>query len=430
MQLFHVRLNDNIKSLTVDELVLRRKTLHLASLNNLLEETKRDLQDFSRKALGMGGASRRGGCAELEDCLRRFEKSVFTEFETVLKQHEALPGRWFNEELHYKRALVEAVDMKRYCTLKIHEATVRCLKPPSHGPAASEGETDALIPQGRKLYSTSCKEDFTQRLARLRSRFEQESGRASSAVPQTPQGSHVSGQPELESAVVKIQSLVRGSSVRSRSMQDLVRADGSEVRSGICDGAGGGGEGKPVKKRSNVQEVALELARVEGFFGDEDVIDEASRLEGTQHLLDACLFGHEDKVSLLATTGEVDLNATDTATGRSALSLAAAVGSVPCLRVLLQGGARLSSLDTRDGSLPLHQACKFGHTNVIGEMYAHVGAASGGARGFIDLLSSQNRYGYGPLHAAGMTCEGGRKRGKGWKTERRGGRAGRGGGRW
>jgi len=33
-------------------------------------------------------------------------------------------------------------------------------------------------------------------------------------------------------------------------------------------------------------------------------------------------------------------------------------------------------------------------------MYAHVGAASGGARGFIDLLSSQNRYGYGPLHAA------------------------------
>jgi len=45
----------------------RRKTLHLASLNNLLEETKRDLHDFSTKTLGH--SSMRCGGVELVDCL-------------------------------------------------------------------------------------------------------------------------------------------------------------------------------------------------------------------------------------------------------------------------------------------------------------------------------------------------------------------------
>lgn len=99
VQVFQLRLNANIKSLTVDELVQRRKNLHLAALNNLLEETKRDLQDFCRQALGLCNSS---GCEDgiaeqVCDYLSKFESTVLAEFETVLKRHEVLTGSWFDE---------------------------------------------------------------------------------------------------------------------------------------------------------------------------------------------------------------------------------------------------------------------------------------------------------------------------------------------
>jgi hypothetical protein len=49
VNLVKLRINANIKSLTVDELVSRRKTLHLAALSNLLEETQRDLDELEKK---------------------------------------------------------------------------------------------------------------------------------------------------------------------------------------------------------------------------------------------------------------------------------------------------------------------------------------------------------------------------------------------
>jgi hypothetical protein len=96
---FKLRLNANIKSLTVDELVERRKNLHLAALSNLLEETKRDLEDFCRQALALHNDS---GCVdgtntEVRECLGKFERTVLAEFETVLRRHEKLAGSWFNE---------------------------------------------------------------------------------------------------------------------------------------------------------------------------------------------------------------------------------------------------------------------------------------------------------------------------------------------
>lgn len=99
IQVFKLRLNANIKSLTVDELVERRKNLHLAALSNLLEETKRDLEDFCRQALALRNDSRcvDGTNTEVRECLGKFERTVLAEFETVLRRHEELAGSWFNE---------------------------------------------------------------------------------------------------------------------------------------------------------------------------------------------------------------------------------------------------------------------------------------------------------------------------------------------
>ena len=92
--------------------------------------------------------------------LAQFEKSVFTESETVLKQHKARQGRWFNEELHYKHALIETVDIKRYCTLKTPDLLIphacRMRKSGVEGgsppPAWVQAHaTPALMAEGRAL---------------------------------------------------------------------------------------------------------------------------------------------------------------------------------------------------------------------------------------------------------------------------------------
>lgn len=311
------------------------------------------------------------------------------------------------QELHYKRALVEAVDMKRYCTLKIKQATDMCLKPlMSAGDDLSELFESVFIPHLRKMYSTSCKEDFVQRLAELRSLFLSLSSSASSDLEATQ---------KLESAAVKIQSLVRGNSVRrlqsSTSVPNLHSKDSQSPSTGdhaVSSGARRGGI---------VAEVALRLARAEGLVDEEmeksagassaetcvaraDSLSDARGPhlnEGTQNLLESCLFGMEEKVLLLVATGEVDLDALDPATGRSALSLAAAVGSVSCLKVLLGApGVRLNLTD-KDGGIALHQAGKFGHSHVIQVMEQH---ARQHGTDFVELCCHQNEYGYGPLHAA------------------------------
>lgn len=314
------------------------------------------------------------------------------------------------QELHYKRELVEAVDMKRYCTLKIKHATEQCLSPwlASTSSRPTEPFELVVIPQLQKMYSTSPKEDFVQRLAELRRRFLRVS--ESGAPNQTAVAGLGSGEIQenkLELSAIEIQSLVRGNLVRAPgSTQDLSIKDAPAVNSVMS--ARHHTQTFGAKRHGTIAEVALELARAEGFLEEEAGADAACGVpppggttrgetqapelsEGTQHLLEGCLFGILEKVRLLVATGEVDLTTLDPATGRSALSLAAASGSVPCLRALLEApGVQLDVRD-KDDCVAVHQACKFWHSHVIQAMEQR--SREHGAD-FVDLCRLQNKNGF------------------------------------
>jgi hypothetical protein len=176
--------------------------------------------------------------------------------------------------------------------------------------------------------------------------------------------------------------------------------------------------------------------------------------QGVQNLMEACLFGvrHQVKlpiqikkkrpttllnrqswvketynnrhlvmhhqVKLLVATRLIDVNQIDKSTGRTPLSLAAAVGSTSCVQILLSAGARPALRDV-DGSIMLHSACKWGHGAVVyytSEFLKFAqfrafqaasatpdGAAAGGQEeggGFVDLICMQDKYGWVLLKVA------------------------------
>jgi hypothetical protein len=120
----------------------------------------------------------------------------------------------------------------------------------------------------------------------------------------------------------------------------------------------------------------------------------------------------DHQVRLLVATHLIDVNQIDKSTGRTPLSLAAAVGSTNCIQILLSAGARPAMRDV-DGSIMLHSACKWGHGAVVYYTSEYLkfaqfrafreasatqdGAAAGGqggGAGFVDLICMQDKYGW------------------------------------
>ena len=124
------------------------------------------------------------------------------------------------------------------------------------------------------------------------------------------------------------------------------------------------------------------------------------------------------QVKVLVATRLIDVNQIDKSTGRTPLSLAAAVGSTSCIQILLSAGAR-PGLRDEDGSIMLHSACKWGHGAVVyytseflkfAQFRAFQAASAtpdgaaaggqGGGGGFVDLICMQDKYGWVLLKVA------------------------------
>eukprot|EP00283_Hemiselmis_rufescens_P011563 CAMPEP_0173448318 /NCGR_PEP_ID=MMETSP1357-20121228/40518_1 /TAXON_ID=77926 /ORGANISM="Hemiselmis rufescens, Strain PCC563" /LENGTH=262 /DNA_ID=CAMNT_0014414817 /DNA_START=30 /DNA_END=814 /DNA_ORIENTATION=- len=140
----HMRINSNAKSLTLDEMIERRKTVHVGMLQNIINEAGRDMYsqeqeeataqrrtraDASGSAAHSGwqgpGASDvqgvEGSEAEIEEN-SKVRSVVLAELDGVLEEHSQRPAHWFSDDVNFKEAIAEAVNIKGFAIKKRSEA--------------------------------------------------------------------------------------------------------------------------------------------------------------------------------------------------------------------------------------------------------------------------------------------------------------------
>eukprot|EP00961_Rhodomonas_salina_P138532 1863424-Rhodomonas_salina.1 len=105
-----LRVNVNIKSLTMDELIGRRMTLHMQMSRTIrgetLQELREEVQAMRTKPQVSVGIFDRAVCERDVD-------DIINDFDGLLKSHEDLPADWYNDDEHYRSAIVDIVGMKR-----------------------------------------------------------------------------------------------------------------------------------------------------------------------------------------------------------------------------------------------------------------------------------------------------------------------------
>lgn len=102
-----LRVSVNQKSLTIDQLMSRRRTLHLAMAETLRKETQAELSDIMRQ----DEAERRakGGIVVSSsgvDDTSRDATAILEEFDSLIKVQSELGDGWYNHDEHYKQVQV------------------------------------------------------------------------------------------------------------------------------------------------------------------------------------------------------------------------------------------------------------------------------------------------------------------------------------
>ena len=148
-----LRINVNLKSLTMDELQGRRKLLHISMMQNLLAEAHRDLTDIDKEAEASEEANKKriklktvakmlkGTLAQafeawrqrsvdfknevrkkltVQEVLQEKEK-MLDEFKELVSEMCCKDGEWFNDDSHYKDAMTWSLDTKRGIIRKYRE---------------------------------------------------------------------------------------------------------------------------------------------------------------------------------------------------------------------------------------------------------------------------------------------------------------------
>ena len=109
-----LRINVNLKSSTIDEIVKRRKLLHKNMLGNLISEAKRVLDDVSEnRGLVAGSVSQR--------IVKQAGEILDQEYKDLRDTHEAFSADDFNVDSVYKKLIVEGVEEKGR-VLSLHSA--------------------------------------------------------------------------------------------------------------------------------------------------------------------------------------------------------------------------------------------------------------------------------------------------------------------
>jgi hypothetical protein len=105
-----LRVNANLKGLTLEQLVERRKVLHLAMAKNMREEL--DIWVSEECAMVSNNAAIDG---QRQDCMKR----VLSEYDMLVDVHSRNDAQVFNDDKEYKIMTEEAIEAKAWAIKKI-----------------------------------------------------------------------------------------------------------------------------------------------------------------------------------------------------------------------------------------------------------------------------------------------------------------------
>ena len=129
-----MRINVNLKSLTINELKNRRKQLHLSMVGNLFQEAQRDLkEEITKASITYQHPSPGASMQEIHNSISRLSSSqsvdsistqvgeMLVDFKDLVESIQSTDSTWFNDDNNYKNAMTSALDMKRGTLRKFHE---------------------------------------------------------------------------------------------------------------------------------------------------------------------------------------------------------------------------------------------------------------------------------------------------------------------
>ncbi len=122
----HVRVNLNLKTETIEDLIIKKKSMHLSEFRFRTEGTKRRLQELADHK-GAGEARSAMDTSQRMSLNRRmglnpvphFIKAIVKQIEDVMKIHEQYDSKHYQDELRHNRLVTQMLDVQVWAIEKM-----------------------------------------------------------------------------------------------------------------------------------------------------------------------------------------------------------------------------------------------------------------------------------------------------------------------
>lgn len=122
----HVRVNLNLKTETTEDLIKKKKNMHLSEFRFRTEGTKRKLQELADHK-GAGEARAAMDTSQYMILNRRmgykpvpgFIKIIVTQIQDIIKTHEKYEDKYYQEELRHNRLVTQMLDVQNWAIEKM-----------------------------------------------------------------------------------------------------------------------------------------------------------------------------------------------------------------------------------------------------------------------------------------------------------------------
>ena len=121
VRVFPVSVNANHKACTVDELIIKKKTLHLSSFKYRIHEIKLELQDLASKKNAIQRLADDVSKDENVHTVEAFLERIVGQCKEVYSRHEAVSPEDYNNDNKFRSLVLEMIDVKDMAVAKLTE---------------------------------------------------------------------------------------------------------------------------------------------------------------------------------------------------------------------------------------------------------------------------------------------------------------------
>jgi hypothetical protein len=107
-----VRMNNNVKTLTLEELLNQKKRMHLSSFGIVINEVKRDLESLAEENLKARKEKKKGTSGEQMKLVQFFVEGIVFECKNKFKRHEDKTAQDYQDDYQYQALVMEMLETK------------------------------------------------------------------------------------------------------------------------------------------------------------------------------------------------------------------------------------------------------------------------------------------------------------------------------